>query len=205
MEKGSTPKKALLAFLEPFFSLVEGSPIESLVRHIHQQIFRRAPHELMDNLASLMLEGAAKSDVSKKNREALYDTADVLEKLARSPLPKGVKPMCLVDDPDAKAPVSRASVSPLVLPSSLAPAPAKQAESRKGKKRKAKKANGETGAPSCMSPLLLPAPAVTEVKSKTPPRIVRKAKRKKRQGDVAASGADTTSAPRPKKKKRSAL
>jgi len=205
MEKGSTPKKALLAFLEPFFTLAEGSPIDSLVRHIHQHIFRRAPHELMGSIAPQLLEGAARPDGSKKNREALYDTADVLEKLARSPLPKGVKPMCLVDDPDAKALAPLASVPPLELPPSLAAAPAKQAESRKGKKRKAKKANGETGGGSCMSPLVLPAAAIMDAKSNTPPRIVRKAKRKKQGGEGAASGADTTSAPRPKKKKRSAL
>merc|ERR1711957_198688 len=134
---GSTPKKALLAFLEPFFTLAEGSPVDSLVRHIHQHIFRRAPHELMDSLAVQLLEGASRPEASKKNREALYDTVDVLEKLARSPLPKGVKPMCLVDDPDAKAPAPLASVPPLELPPSLAPAPVKQkSKLKRGKKRK---------------------------------------------------------------------
>merc|ERR1712129_134269 len=116
------------------------------------------------SIASQMLEGAARPEVSKKNREALYDTADVLEKLARSPLPKGVKALCLVDDPDAKAPEPVFSLPPWELPRPLAASPAKQKSKMKKvknrKAKKAKKANGETGVAYCMSPLVLPAAAI---------------------------------------------
>lgn len=203
LEAGSTPKKALLEFLEPFHVLAEGSPVDALVRHVHQHIFRKAPQELLESLAARILEGAARPEVNKKNREALYDTADVLEKLARSqgPAPKGVKPLCIVGD-DGKvvkaASPKLSSLPPLELPESASPVQAEQTKKmKKGKKRKAKKTNGESKA--CMSPLMLPAAAVCVEGASTPQR---KLKKKRRGSDPVAGAEGSTSAVRPKKKKR---
>jgi len=207
LEAGSTPRKVLLAFLEPFCALAEGSSKDSLVRHIHQHIFRRAPHELLNSLVSSILAAAARPDVPKMNREALYDTADALERTAKTSLPKGVKPLSLLEDPDSQVSSLLTSLPPLELPRShepLAGQQASKAKMKKGKKRKAQKANGEAGggATFCMSPLQLPHSAMPLVESDKATGPVRKAKRANRRGNPTSCEGKATSAVRPTKKKR---
>merc|ERR1712178_199400 len=207
LEASPPSKKALLGFLEPYLDIVEGSPIDSLVRHIHQHILRRAPHELLDSIVSHLLESAARKDVTKKNREALYDTADVLEKMARSAPPKGVKPLQLTGGASSpKAPVAPKLLSPLQLPAQLEPQGAeKKKNMKKGKKRKAAKTNGDssTGDRSQMSPLMLPAAAIPDVDENGPAiRRKRKIKRVKQQGEASAD-ASLGAASRKKKRRKS--
>jgi len=162
----STPKQAILALLEPFCVIAETSSQESLVRHVHENIFRKAPRELFTSLMSRMLASAAKPETTQKNRQALYDTADALERVAASPAPKDVKPVSLRDDSDSSA--IKSSLPPLELPPSAKAksplakaeekAPDQQTSKKKGRKRKASKSGADKKAStnSGMSPLMLP-------------------------------------------------
>jgi len=194
LEVAPAPRKAVLALLEPFFVLAEYASIDSLVRHIHEHIIRRAPHEILVGLAPRMLTGAARPDVPKKNRQALYDTADALEKLAMQPAAKGVKPLRITGTPllGAKAsPVVVAKVGtprksplpPLQLPPSAEKLPAAAEQAGKKKKRKKKK-GGE------MTPLVLPEAApVSESDGPAAPRIIKKRKLKRKAGAGTEAGS----------------
>lgn len=152
LEVGAFPSKAVFELLEPFHVLAEGSAVNSLVGHVHEHIFRKAPRELLSSLTARILEGAARSDVPKKNRQSLYESADALESAAKAPATGKVKPLLLSDGL-----LSQVSVvpEPLLLPPPIEALPAQQAASKKqkGKKRKAKNLGG--GADG-MSPLVLP-------------------------------------------------
>jgi len=77
--------EVLLLLLEPFCKLAERCSIESQVRYIHEYILQKAPSALAKKLSERVLQGASRPDIGQKNREALYDTADVLEKQAAEP------------------------------------------------------------------------------------------------------------------------
>merc|ERR1711920_942292 len=133
----SIPKQVILALLEPFLMIAETSSQESLVRHVHENIFRKAPRELFTSLMARLLASASKAETTQKNRQALYDTADALERLAATPLPKDVKPVRLSGDADLSA--TTTSLPPLELPPSAKPqeqASAQVTTKKKGKKRK---------------------------------------------------------------------
>lgn len=193
LEQGSAPKKAILSFLEPFCILAEGSSLDSLVRHIHEYIFKRAPHELLNGLVARILSGAARPDVPKKNRQALYDTADALERIARNPLPKGVKALRLTgEDVEAKATAPLSPLPALELPPSSEALPEQASKKRKMKKRKASRTSG-------VSPLCLPKSALPIGGSdEAAPAAKKKGKKMKRRGHDATSGE----APLLKKKRR---
>ncbi|CAE7822332.1 RRP1B [Symbiodinium sp. CCMP2592] len=75
--KAST--QAVLALLEPFVGLAEGSYVEGLVRSVHENVFRRVPEDLVKQLKKRLL-AAANGAATQKNREALCDTVAELEK-----------------------------------------------------------------------------------------------------------------------------
>jgi predicted small lipoprotein YifL len=156
----STPKQAILALLEPFCVIAETSSQESLVRHVHENIFRKAPRELFTALMSRMLASAAKPETVQKNRQALYDTADALERISASQAPKDVKPVCFRDDADFSK--NAPSLPPLELPPSAKKedAPAQQTTKKKGKKRKASTSGAASTSGPGMSPLMLPEAAM---------------------------------------------
>merc|ERR1711924_200672 len=113
-------------------------------RHIHEYIFRRAPHELLSSLVPRILDGAARPNTVKKNRQALYDTADALEKKMRIPLPEGVKPLKLLEGAVEGTSVLK-SLPPLELSASSEPVVARISKKRKKKSK--------TGGDSGVSPL----------------------------------------------------
>jgi len=77
--------QAVLALLEPFVGLAEGSYVEGLVialsavRSVHENVFRRVPEDLVKQLKKRLL-AAANGAATQKNREALCDTVAELEK-----------------------------------------------------------------------------------------------------------------------------
>jgi hypothetical protein len=197
----STPKQALLALLEPFCMIAEVSSQESLVRHVHEHIFRKAPRELFTALMQQILASAAKPGTTQKNRQALYDTADTLERLAALPAPKDIKPLRLRDGADSSANTS--SLPLLELPPSVQPVEQvpKEAASgekfykKRGKKRKASKSGGsdEKSAKSTpgMSPLVLPEAMIPVDESSSSKPLGKKGKKKlKAKTTPAASDAN---------------
>jgi hypothetical protein len=191
----STPKKAILALLEPFCVIAEVSSQESLVRHVHEHIFRKAPRELFTSIMSRLLASAAKAETTQRNRQALYETADTLERVAASPAPKDVKPVCLRDDGDCST--TKSSLPPLELPPSAVPeekAPAQQISKKKARKRKANKSGDEkksstgTTSASGMSPLMLPE-AMMPVEEAVESKQLGKKGKKKLKAKAAVSGA----------------
>jgi hypothetical protein len=79
-ETAETPSAALLQLVEPFCMLAEESPLRNCVSRVHECVFRKAPHAITKALAERLLVGAARGDIFKSNREALYETADALER-----------------------------------------------------------------------------------------------------------------------------
>lgn len=200
LERASTPTKAIMSLLEPFCILSEASAIDALVRHIHEHVFRRAPHELLSSLVPRILEGAARPDVSQKNRQALYDTADVLERLARNPLPKNIKPLLLVGDTGSKVVSILGALPSLELPPPSQLLPVDQMPKTKGKKRKSKK---KAGSGVDKSPLVLPQASLPLSDcEEAVPRVVKRKKVKRRQGDAILSKTEAASGAQPKRKRR---
>lgn len=194
LEKGSTPKKAILSLLEPFCILAEGNGIDSLVRHIHEYIFRRAPHELLSSLVPRILDGAARPNTVKKNRQALYDTADALEKKMRTPLPEGVKPLKLLEGAVEGTSVLK-SLPPLELPASSEPVVARTSKKRKKKSK--------TGGDSGVSPLMLPQAALPVAESeKSTGMVTTKRKKKKSTGALGSKESEAVPDVRPRKKRK---
>jgi len=223
LQASAASKKAIMSFLEPFCLLAEGSGIDSLVRHIHEQIFRKAPHELLSAIATRILDGAARPSTIKKNRQALYDTADVLEQRARNPLPKGEKPLKIIDENGSKAtkfefvapldlpkspkssspgaakspkssPAATASKSPKA--SSASPKAAEAAQpKKKGKKRKI---TGNGG----VSPLMLPEAALPLEESDALPKAAAKGKRKAPSSEAGSAAANAGDKQMRKKRKK---
>lgn len=156
-------KKAVLDLMEPFCTLAEGSTIDSLVRSIHEHILRKAPHEVLNLLTARVLDGAGRESVRKANRQALYDTADVLESRARQPRPESATPLELLEEAAAAkatssssaaakvsdaAAVSEAATETLTGPPSpflLPPACKSPASGLKSAKKKRKRAPNQTG------------------------------------------------------------
>merc|ERR1712032_692124 len=131
-----------------------------------EHIVRKAPHELLAKLTLRALAGAGKPETPKKNRQALYDVADVLERLARKPH-VDIPPLLLSEADEVQAPTTVAPV--LSLPSSSAGSDAcAQKLNRKMKSAKKKKKKnggncdagaGTEGTPP-MSPLSLPKASI---------------------------------------------
>lgn len=200
---GQSPRasqEAVMAFIEPFIALAEWSYVDALVRSIHEHVLRRAPPDLVDALLKRVLEGAAKTDIPKKSRQALYDTADELEKVSRrrpenaSPLLKEASPQRAV-----KAASKAASSSPRSAAGIVSPGP--KAGEEKGKKRNGRvKKKNKGGGQLVMSPLMLPQAAVPAL------RASKKKARRTEAGAVATtklekkskqSATATTSSPTP--------
>eukprot|EP00930_Biecheleria_cincta_P003554 TRINITY_DN104497_c0_g1_i1.p1 TRINITY_DN104497_c0_g1~~TRINITY_DN104497_c0_g1_i1.p1 ORF type:complete len:452 (+),score=102.48 TRINITY_DN104497_c0_g1_i1:61-1356(+) len=83
---GESPKasqEAILTFLEPFIALAESSYVDGLARSVHENVLRKAPPNFLEPVLKRVLEGAARTGILKERREALYDTADELEKMIR--------------------------------------------------------------------------------------------------------------------------
>merc|ERR1712039_79591 len=57
-----------------------GSGLDSLVRHIHENIIRKVPEDYLEKILARVLDAASKLEIPKKNRDMLYETADELEK-----------------------------------------------------------------------------------------------------------------------------
>eukprot|EP00441_Pelagodinium_beii_P045319 CAMPEP_0197626124 /NCGR_PEP_ID=MMETSP1338-20131121/5239_1 /TAXON_ID=43686 ORGANISM="Pelagodinium beii, Strain RCC1491" /NCGR_SAMPLE_ID=MMETSP1338 /ASSEMBLY_ACC=CAM_ASM_000754 /LENGTH=420 /DNA_ID=CAMNT_0043196643 /DNA_START=48 /DNA_END=1307 /DNA_ORIENTATION=+ len=175
---GQSPKasqEVVMAFLEPFISLAEWSYVDSLVRSIHDNIIKRAPPELRDALTKRVLEGAAKPDIPKKSREALYDTADELEKASRLAAD--------ITSPLLKQAVAAAKSKTLSPAATKASAPDEGKKKKAKAKKKTKKEKADDGR-LVMSPLMLPKAAVPAVKKKSPKKSL-----KKRKGGIAASAS----------------
>lgn len=84
-----TPSAALLQLVEPFCMLAEESPLRNCVSRVHEYVLRKAPRAMTKALAERLLVGAARGDIFKSNREALYETADALEReMGRHPTEK---------------------------------------------------------------------------------------------------------------------
>lgn len=161
----------LMSLLEPFCVLAQQSPIRNLVQRIHEHILRKAPRSLADPLAKRLLELAGEEDLYKSNREALYETADELEKELRKPSPSMVAALTAVAKKKGGG-----ALSPLVLPKaaskaakagkSTTDASVPKAAKRKTKTVARKKKSSDEGG---LSPLLLPKaalPIVSDTKKK---------------------------------------
>jgi len=175
-----------------------------LVRNIHEHIFKKAPPEFLPTFTKRILDGAARADIPQKNRQALYDTADILESKARTPASASAK---------KKPPQKKSAVaSPQVPPATSSPPPAPSAllsklelpaaalaekeVKKKGKKRKAK-TNGSGNA--CMSPLVLPEAALP-TDAPTPKKQLKKKKRGAKQGSQEGVASEAKAAGSPSKK-----
>ncbi|CAE7462708.1 RRP1B [Symbiodinium natans] len=158
-----SPKAApqvILALLEPFIGLAEGSYVEGLVRSVHENVLGRVPDELLKQLGQRLLEAAANGAATQKNREALYDMVEVLENRIRCS--NSTAPRLLLPDeassqitPDDKGSnhvqkhrkkkrkkvhtsadsQERVSVSPLMLPKAALPLRSKVIAQRKKRQR----------------------------------------------------------------------
>jgi len=84
-EEPRASTEALMVLLEPFFQLAEGSFLGALVKHVKEHLLLKAPSEIMEAVVARVLDGAAKASTAKANRQALYDTADELERRLRPP------------------------------------------------------------------------------------------------------------------------
>merc|ERR1712228_274900 len=51
--------------------------------HLHEHVFRKVPRAIVKAIAERVLEGAAKAEILQSNRDALYETADILERELR--------------------------------------------------------------------------------------------------------------------------
>lgn len=161
------PPEALMVLLEPFCVLAEGSAISSLVSYIHEHILRKAPREIVQLVVARVLKAAARTDIQKKNRDALYDTADALEKPASKPSSDNQKKDRNWD---------------LTKP--------KKRQPRKKKPRKTEVSAESTQ--SEMSPLMLPKAAVSLVKGA---KKIKRKKEALHEKDVEAAG-DTAVTPK---------
>mmetsp|Transcript_20051 Transcript_20051/g.63435 ORF Transcript_20051/g.63435 Transcript_20051/m.63435 type:complete len:355 (-) Transcript_20051:96-1160(-) len=83
----------IMELLEPFCTLAEGCLLGSLVHSIHEHVIRRTPPEFVEALNKRLLAGAARVDIPDCNRETLYESVDVLERVSRLPTPAGVMGM----------------------------------------------------------------------------------------------------------------
>jgi len=79
-EKPAASTEVVMHFLDPFITLAEGCALDALVRSVHLQIVRRTPPEYCGALVKRLLTGAAREGLMQKNRDALYESADELEK-----------------------------------------------------------------------------------------------------------------------------
>jgi len=140
------PQQVILTLLEPFIGLAEGSFVEGLVRSIHDNVLKKCPWELLVPLSSRLLEAAGKTKIIQKNREALYDTVDEMEKRAREPAPDT---LLLQEDVTHTAGSNQAT---------------EVAKSSKRKRSKRSK-NAKAQAAGQMSPLMLPQAAEPSLSS----------------------------------------
>ncbi|CAL1173208.1 unnamed protein product [Cladocopium goreaui] len=177
-------RQVILTLLEPFVCLAEGSFVEGLVRSIHENILKKCPWELLVPLSNRLLEAAARTDIFQKNREALYEMVDEMEKRAREPAPETL----LLDEAE--------NISGANHPTSEAKKPSKRKRTKRLKGDKVKKASSQ------MSPLMLPKAAEPSVpafkehsehSSKRSPsdlahQVKRKTKRKVKTAAANASG-----------------
>eukprot|EP00931_Biecheleriopsis_adriatica_P049052 TRINITY_DN28361_c0_g1_i1.p1 TRINITY_DN28361_c0_g1~~TRINITY_DN28361_c0_g1_i1.p1 ORF type:complete len:415 (+),score=108.20 TRINITY_DN28361_c0_g1_i1:40-1245(+) len=152
-------EEVIMAFLEPFVSLAEWSYVEGLVRSIHEHVLRKAPPELQDAILKRVLQGAAKAEIPQKSREALYDTADELEKAARL-------------RPEVASPLLVKAITQVAKAKSPSPKVQASADSEvKGKKKKkkvrGKKQESKSDGRLVMSPLMLPKAALPVAKAST--------------------------------------
>jgi len=195
---GQSPKasqEVVMTFLEPFISLAEWSYVDSLVRSIHDNIIKRAPPELLNVLTTRVLEGAAKTDIPKKSREALYDTADELEK-AQSHAADITSPLLK----QAVAAIRSKPPSPKAAAAVAGQAPKKKAKAKA--KKKANKAEKTDDGRLVMSPLMLPKAAVPAVKSplkKSPSKKKKKASSRSDEAAASESVSKATAVQAPKK------
>jgi len=72
--------EVILELLEPFCALAEGCGLTALVKNVHKFVLLRTPQRFTGKLIFRLLQGAARKDIPKVNREALYETVDKLEK-----------------------------------------------------------------------------------------------------------------------------
>jgi len=77
--------EVMMVLLEPFCSAAEGSALSALVKNIHKYILTRTPPEFAGKVIFRLLQGAARKDIPKANREALYETVDSLERQPQAP------------------------------------------------------------------------------------------------------------------------
>ncbi|CAJ1422284.1 unnamed protein product [Effrenium voratum] len=129
-------QQVIMALVEPFVILSEGSYVMGLVRSIHEHVFKPAPWDLLRPLMGRLLEAAAKSSIIQANREALYEAVDWLEKRLQGPAPE----TALLD---------------MEAPAASTPSQPKAKRKKRGVKRKDKF--------SQVSPMMLPQAAEPEL------------------------------------------
>lgn len=195
------PEKALLQLIEPFLALAETSYLDSLVRSIHDNIIRRAPHDLLRPLTARVLDGAGKPETNKQNRQALYDAADELEKLARQKRTDATP--LTAEAAGNKSPEKTTKASPKAQKSTKTSAAKSKSKKKSGKR---KELTGDCEA--VMSPLLLPQAAVplaTKAKrsdlptlSPLPVAATEDKAQKKRSSPSSAKAASPRAAPKRK-------
>lgn len=144
--------EALLEIVVPFCTIAAECSVEPLVRSIHSHVFRRVPVSLAGVLAARLRAAADGEDVPVSNEQALVETAEFLEKLARNPSAAGAAGASGVQVPKQGAVFVKK----------------RKARNKKRKKGKAEDAEGADGSGSdvgdakeaCpISPLLLPQAA----------------------------------------------
>mmetsp|Transcript_66628 Transcript_66628/g.143707 ORF Transcript_66628/g.143707 Transcript_66628/m.143707 type:complete len:397 (+) Transcript_66628:59-1249(+) len=172
-QKPVASKETIMQLLEPFVSVAEGTGVFPVVRATLDFVLRSeaVPKEMLQVLADRLAEGAGKVDTPKKNREALYDAVEALERRLR---------------PQVAAPTGQAV------------AHSSAGKRKRARKRSAVPAaadcsgedaggcDEEDSVPQVMSPLLLPKSAMAAEK-----------KKKKKKGKVETEAA----APAPASKK----
>lgn len=157
--------ETIIELLEPFCVVAEGSALGSLVRNIHQHILLRVPPQYAGKLIFRLLNGAARKDISKANREALYETVDKLEK----------RPQVAADDPGE----GETAVAPV----------AAKALPKKSKKKRRRPNKKKGAAPSSEAGGAAPAAAADEAEAEESPKA-----KKRREGSAAGDATPSADA-----------
>mmetsp|Transcript_96969 Transcript_96969/g.269816 ORF Transcript_96969/g.269816 Transcript_96969/m.269816 type:complete len:366 (-) Transcript_96969:282-1379(-) len=77
-------EEAIMELLEPFCLIAEGSGLDGMVKNIHRYILLRVPPEYVSKLIFRLLSGAARKDIAKQNRQALYETVEAIERIPQA-------------------------------------------------------------------------------------------------------------------------
>lgn len=86
------PSEAVMELLEPMIQLAEDTGAWSLAEAIHRYILRAAPTEIKASIVERVLAGAARPGIADRNREAMYETADMIEGIDRNSNPVRKRP-----------------------------------------------------------------------------------------------------------------